>query len=99
MATELEFDVLDKAQVEEALKPLEGWEYDAPAICKTYSFPNFLHGIAFVNRVALVAEHINHHPDIEIHYKDVTVRIWTHKKNATTKADITLAAEIEKVVE
>jgi 4a-hydroxytetrahydrobiopterin dehydratase len=97
MATQLEYEVLDDESVEDALDSLNGWESDQRAIHKTYSFNSFLEAIAFVNRVAVVAESLDHHPDIHINYKDVTLRCWTHKNNAITKADITLAHEIEKV--
>ena len=97
MAIELEYEVLDEAQVAEALKDLDGWERDGVAICKTYEFRTFMEAIAFVNRVAATAEQINHHPDIIINYRKVTVRFWTHKKNATTKADVFTAAAVDKV--
>ncbi len=97
MAIELEYDVLDDARVAAALKNLPGWEQDGPAIRKQYSFDSFMEAVAFVNRVAATAEHINHHPDIIVNYKKVTIRFWTHKKNATTGADVYTAAEVDKV--
>lgn len=97
MANELEFDVLDTSQVKAALAELPEWEIDAPAIARTFTFDSFLEAIAFVNRAAVVAEQFNHHPDLAINFKQVTVRLWTHKKNATTQADITVAAAISAV--
>ncbi len=97
MAHELEFIVLDAAALAEALKSLPGWECDGQAIKKQYEFPSFMEGIQFVNRVAETAERFNHHPDIIINYKKVTVRFWTHKKNAVTRADVLVAGEVERV--
>jgi 4a-hydroxytetrahydrobiopterin dehydratase len=98
MATELVFDVLDHAALEEALIDLDGWEANGVAIQKAFNFSSFPAAIAFVNRVAEVAERLNHHPDIIINFRKVTVRYWTHKKNATTKANIVAAAEVDKVM-
>ena len=97
MANELEFDVLDEGQVQAALAGLPGWEAAAPAIMRCFSFSSFLEAIAFVNRVAVVAEQFNHHPVLEINFRRVAVRLWTHKKNATTQADFTVAQAIDKV--
>jgi 4a-hydroxytetrahydrobiopterin dehydratase len=47
--------------------------------------------------VAGVAEQFNHHPDIDIRFKKVRVAFWTHKKDATTRADVLLAAEVDRV--
>jgi 4a-hydroxytetrahydrobiopterin dehydratase len=97
MAHELEFDVLDEGQVAAALGGLPGWERDGVKIRKQYVFESFPAAIAFVNRVAGVAEEFNHHPDIEVHFKKVDVLFWTHKKNATTQADVVVSGAIEKV--
>lgn len=97
MATKLEFDVLDDESIEDALENMHEWQRDGAAIRKTYACGSFLEAIAFVNRLAVVAEGMDHHPDIQINYKQVTLRCGTHKNNAVTKADITLAQEIDKV--
>ena len=97
MATQLEFDVLDDESIDDALDNLHDWQRDGAAIRKTYVCGSFLEAIAFINRVAVVAEGLDHHPDIQIEYKKVTLRCSTHKNNAVTKADMALAHEIEKV--
>lgn len=97
MATNLENEVLDERALAEALGGLAGWERKEGAIQKTFAFPSFLEAIAFVNRVAVVAENLDHHPDFEIHYRQVTLRCWTHKVNALTRADLQLARDVENV--
>jgi 4a-hydroxytetrahydrobiopterin dehydratase len=97
MAHQLEFDVLDANQVDEAIRELDGWNRDGVKIRKQYVFESFPAAIAFVNRVAAVAQEFNHHPDIEVHFKKVDIILWTHKKDATTKADVVVAQAIEKV--
>lgn len=97
MATQMEYDVLDDESIEDALDTLPDWQRDEMAIRKTFAFDSFLEAIFFINRLAVVAESLDHHPDIQVDYKKVTLRCWTHKNHATTKADVTLAHEIEKV--
>ena len=50
-----------------------------------------------MNRMAVVAEQLNHHPNIEVHFKQVTVQLWTHKTQSITQADVVLAGMIEQV--
>lgn len=95
MSHELEFDVLDEAALEEELQKLEAWQREGPAIRKTFSYDSFLEAMAFVNRVAALADELDHHPDIQVSYKRVTMTCVTHKKNAVTKADVMIAGKID----
>jgi 4a-hydroxytetrahydrobiopterin dehydratase len=52
----------------------------------------------FVNAVAHLAETVNHHPDIFIHYNEVTVRNWTHAAGCVTEHDFSLAEKIDELV-
>ena len=54
----------------------------------------FLGGIAFVGKVAEAAEANNHHPDIIINYKRITIRYWTHTASGVTLADLQMAQKI-----
>ena len=97
MAHELEYEVLDAPQVDQALRDLPGWQRDDIRVRRLFEFESFPKAIEFVNRVATVAEDYNHHPDITINFKKVTIAFWTHKKNATTRADIEVAKAVQKV--
>jgi 4a-hydroxytetrahydrobiopterin dehydratase len=97
MSTQLEDNVLVGRAVDGALAELTGWEREGEAIHKKFKLKSFLEAIAFVNRVAVVAESLNHHPDISIYYRDVEMRCRTHKNNSITEADVALARGIEKV--
>jgi 4a-hydroxytetrahydrobiopterin dehydratase len=70
----------------------EGWGVVDGALQRTFEFETFPAAIEFVGRVADLAEAENHHPDISIHYRQVTLRWWTHSKNAVTERDEEMAA-------
>jgi len=90
--------VLSDAQVESALRNLSGWRRDGNFITKDFHFPTFLAGIRFVDRVAIIAEAQEHHPDLQIVWTTVTLRIQTHDEGGLTKWDIALAKAIEKSI-
>jgi 4a-hydroxytetrahydrobiopterin dehydratase len=69
----------------------EGWNEVRGALHRGYRFENFREAIAFVNRLAELAEAENHHPDIGVSWNAVTVRWWTHAKRAITDRDVELA--------
>ena len=61
--------------------------------------PDFTGAIAFVNRVADVAEELDHHPDIDIRYNTVTLRAWTHTTGGISDKDRALAGRIDAIVD
>jgi 4a-hydroxytetrahydrobiopterin dehydratase len=64
---------------------------------KEYYFTNFVKAMAFVNKVADLAEKEGHHPDLAITWRKCIVQIWTHKIKGLTENDFILAAKIEKL--
>lgn len=87
---------LSDAQVERALKSLAGWRREGGFITKEFRFRTFLAGIRFVDEVAAIAESQEHHPDIQVVWTTVTLRIQTHDEGGITGWDAALAEEIEK---
>jgi 4a-hydroxytetrahydrobiopterin dehydratase len=77
---------------------IEGWREVDKALERTFSFESFPDAIAFVDRVAELAEAEDHHPDIAIHYRDVTLRWWTHTADGITDRDRELAAKTSALV-
>jgi 4a-hydroxytetrahydrobiopterin dehydratase len=77
----------------------EGWNEVRGALQRGFRFANFREAIAFVNRLADLAEGANHHPDIAISWNAVTVRWWTHTKHAITERDIELATRTNDVAQ
>ena len=69
-----------------------GWEEVDGALEQTWRFDGFPEAIAFVNRVAELAEAENHHPDIAVAYRNVTLRWRTHSADDITDRDRELAA-------
>jgi 4a-hydroxytetrahydrobiopterin dehydratase len=71
---------------------LSGWDEVDGALERTFELPSFAEAIAFVDRVAALAESENHHPDIAISYKQVKLRWTTHSAGGITDRDRELAA-------
>jgi 4a-hydroxytetrahydrobiopterin dehydratase len=69
----------------------EGWREVDDKLEREFTFDDFLKAIAFVNRVAELAQSEDHHPDIEIHYNRVILRWWTHTADGVTDRDRELA--------
>jgi 4a-hydroxytetrahydrobiopterin dehydratase len=91
--------IIEDAELERRLKGLPGWSRDGDAIVKRYEFPSFAEAIAFVSRIAARAESLNHHPDFAIHYRVVTLSLWTHSEGGVTERDLAAAAEFDQALE
>lgn len=75
----------------------EGWNEVRGALQRGYRFEDFKESVAFVNRLAEAAEEANHHPDMEISWNTVTVRWWTHTKQAITERDVEMAKKTDEL--
>jgi 4a-hydroxytetrahydrobiopterin dehydratase len=71
-----------------ALEGLPGWAGDSQAISRTYTFKSFPDAIAFATRLAFDAEAADHHPDLLISYRKVTVTWSTHSDGGVTAKDV-----------
>ena len=78
---------LAAADVAVRLQSLTGWTLAGDAISKKYTFASFPDAIAFVDRLAKEAEKADHHPDILINYKRVTLTYSTHDEGGLTAKD------------
>jgi len=86
---------LDASEIAENLARLAGWSGDADQIEKRFEFRTFAAALAFVNRVAALAEAADHHPDIDIRYNKVRLGLSTHSAGGLTGKDFALAAKID----
>jgi 4a-hydroxytetrahydrobiopterin dehydratase len=75
----------------------EGWNEVRGALQRGFRFKDFTEAVAFVNRLAGVAQAADHHPDISISWNAVTVRWWTHSKRAITERDVKLAKRTDEL--
>ena len=71
------------------------WKFRDDAIRKTYTFPSFRSAIVFVNRVATIADEVDHHPDITIRYDKISLKLWSHDAGGVTERDLKLAERID----
>ena len=85
---------LAEQEIKQALTGLPGWERQGDVIARSFQFPAFTDAMAFVNRVALLAEQANHHPDITINYNRVTLALTSHDSGGVTERDVKLAGRL-----
>ncbi|HEX5631719.1 MAG TPA: 4a-hydroxytetrahydrobiopterin dehydratase [Gemmatimonadales bacterium] len=89
---------LSEDEVRKRLSALPGWSREGNAIGRTYTFESFPAAIAFVDRIAELAEAANHHPDIDIRYDRVRLSLSTHSEGGITSRDTDLAARIDETL-
>jgi 4a-hydroxytetrahydrobiopterin dehydratase len=77
----------------------DGYALVNGALQRELRFKDFAQALAFVNRVGELAEREGHHPDIEIHWNEVTLRWWTHVASSVTERDHELAALSNQLIE
>ncbi|MBI1277906.1 MAG: 4a-hydroxytetrahydrobiopterin dehydratase [Anaerolineaceae bacterium] len=82
--------------IAKALKTLHGWSHEGDVIQKTFKFTTYLAGLAFATTIGTLAEGFDHHPDILIKWRKVTVSFSTHDAgDKVTATDIKVAEAIE----
>jgi 4a-hydroxytetrahydrobiopterin dehydratase len=88
---------LSQQEVEKRIKTLPGWKLETNAIRKQFTFAGFPQAVAFVNALVPEAEAADHHPDILINYKRVTLTYSTHSEGGLTDKDFAGAAMADRV--
>jgi len=91
-------ELLDADAVAEGVAGLDGWTGDPSGIGRTARLPSFPAAIGVVDRVAEIAEEMDHHPDIDIRWRTLTFACVTHSAGGVTGKDLVLAARIDEVV-
>ena len=89
---------LSDIEIQRGLGSLSGWTRKGDTLVKSYHFATFPDGIAFIGRVAEIAETMAHHPDIDIRYTKVHFALSTHDAGGITAKDFALAKAIEALV-
>ncbi len=88
-------EVLDTATVDGALGDGMAWERQGHELVKTRRGKDFADALAYVNAVGALAEEMGHHPDIDIRWNAVTLRLTTHSEGGITRLDLDLARRID----
>lgn len=86
---------LSPADVETQLGRIPAWQSHDDAISRRFEFADFAAALQFVNVVADRAEKANHHPDIDIRWNKVLLRLSTHSAGGLTELDFSLAEKID----
>lgn len=98
---------LDAESTKKLLHEVSGWRLsggDAGAgaepakISKQFNFADFLGAMAFVDKMAALAEEEGHHPDFCVHYSRVDVTLWTHAVKGLSENDFILASKLDALV-
>jgi 4a-hydroxytetrahydrobiopterin dehydratase len=91
-------EVFDADGLRAALADLDGWTGDPSAISRDAELSSFPSAIAVVDRVAEVAEQLDHHPDIDIRWRRLHFTLSTHSAGGVTSKDVDLARRIDEIV-
>lgn len=88
--------LLEPDEVAEQLTSLPGWSSDGASLHRSIEFASFPEAIAAVATLAIDAEEMDHHPDIDIRWRTVHLTLSTHSAGGITQLDIELAHRIEQ---
>lgn len=91
-------DLLEADALLAALAALDDWKGDPLVLTRTVELASFPAAVAVVDRVAEVAEELDHHPDIDIRSRTLTFRLSTHSAGGVTQRDVDLAQRIEAIL-
>lgn len=81
----------------EAMSELQGWALEGNTLIKNLTLEDFKKAMEFVNKVAEIAERMQHHPYILIKFNVVKLILFTHSTNGLTKIDFDVAKEVDKL--
>ena len=88
--------LLKSEELETKLGELEGWEIEKGELRKVFKFEDYLEGVVFAGRAGKIAEDMNHHPDLLIQWRKVTLSISTHSAGGLTALDFEFAGKVEE---
>ncbi len=91
--------LLSEAEIEERMRSLHGWSRDGDRLRKVFAVADFAEAVAFVEALVGPSDEQNHHPDVAIHWNEVTLTLWTHASGGITERDFHLAETIDHLTE
>jgi 4a-hydroxytetrahydrobiopterin dehydratase len=86
--------LLPEEQLHELLRQLPEWNLEDGMLVRSWTHSTFVNAIAFVNRVAQLAEEAQHHPDIDIRYNRVQLALISHDAGGITARDARMARHL-----
>jgi 4a-hydroxytetrahydrobiopterin dehydratase len=87
--------LLSETEIEERIGALDGWSRDGDSITKTFENGDFVGSVKFVDKLVEPAEGMGHHPDLELSWDKVTVKITNHAEGGLTENDFELAKKVD----
>lgn len=88
---------LQQVEIDNLKKEIPDWEIAGDHIEKTFEFSNFVEAMKFANRITIIAQEEDHHPDLHISWGKVRVELTTHAINGLSTNDFIVAAKINKL--
>lgn len=85
---------LSEQELHEVLREMPEWGFEEGKLVRFYTFADFVQAMAFVNRVAQLAEQAGHHPDIDIRYNTVKLALVSHDAGGITARDAEMAHQL-----
>ena len=88
---------LPDADIAARMPSVPQWTRDSDRISREFTCPTFADAVAFIVRIGFDAEAADHHPDISVHYRRVTLTFWTHSEGGLTDKDFAGAQAADRV--
>ncbi len=92
-------ELIPAEEIEDLLKKIPEWDHEGKAITRVVEFDDYMDGIDFVNGIADVSEEANHHPEIDIRWGAVTLRLSSTDLGGLTDADFDLAKRFDNLID
>lgn len=89
---------LSAAEIEAALQSLPQWRFQQNALQRVYEGASYLQALETLNAVARLSEAADHHPDLQLNWKTLIIRYWTHTVKGVSNLDVELANQVEALL-
>ena len=89
---------LAENEIQEQLENLSNWTLNNKSITNTYTFKDFNEAMEVINKIALIANELNHHPEWSNVYNNLSITLTTHDANGLSDLDITFAKKVDLLI-
>ena len=90
--------LLNKQEMESLPIKLPEWDFSEKKLIREFKFANFIEAFAFMTKVAIIAEGMNHHPEWSNVYAQVKIQLTTHDLGGVSNLDLELANQINSLI-